>query len=216
MQQEDRCTVTTRAGNPCRNPRVPGLDVCTLHNPNRERGERCTALLKDRSSRCQNPPVAGSNVCRMHGAGTHKRVREGTRKDPNTANLKHGLRAKKLRGKIAERAKAYEERDAAELFNLKKQAASLHAALELADENGDLDAFAKIMAQLLRVTTQHHRLQKQGERMVPESEVIALISSLLTWTHELVVNSTIPREEIHKRLSGRLMEFARKLGGGTP
>lgn len=209
---EPKCTAITRAGQQCNNSREPGLDVCRLHKPDRDKSERCKARLKGGEAQCNNRPVNGFPVCRMHGAGTRKRVADGTRKDPSTAGLKHGLYATKARGKIAERAKAYAEADAAQLFNITSQAASLHGALDVADEAGDLDAYAKIMAQLLKVTQHYHKMQQAGAKVVPESEVVALISSVCTWVRELVLNGAIPREEIHQRLAGRLMEFARKLG----
>jgi hypothetical protein len=44
--------------------------------------KRCRAKCKATGERCRRPPVTGYAVCDKHGAGTRKRVENGTRKPP--------------------------------------------------------------------------------------------------------------------------------------
>jgi flagellar basal body-associated protein FliL len=50
--------------------------------PNGEKMRRCQAKSKQTGKQCKKPAVRGSSVCTSHGAGTRKRVKEGTKKPP--------------------------------------------------------------------------------------------------------------------------------------
>lgn len=173
---------------------------------------KCKAKSRRSGQQCRNWARNGFEVCRMHGVGGTKRVENGTRKDPTTVSIKHGLFVRQARGKLAQRAKGYEQEDAGELFDLKRQAAVLWASLELADEEGRHEDIARIVSALVRVTQVHQRAQVVGAKVVPESQVVGLVTATLGWLQEIVTDRDIPREEIPKQLAMRLMAFAQKLG----
>lgn len=54
---------------------------------------RCQARSKATQRQCGNPARKGFTVCSSHGAGTGKRERDGTRKNPKTAPITTGEHA---------------------------------------------------------------------------------------------------------------------------
>lgn len=49
---------------------------------------RCQAQSKRHKRQCTQPAARGTSVCSVHGAGTRKRVQDGTRGDPLLVNRK--------------------------------------------------------------------------------------------------------------------------------
>lgn len=91
---------------------------------------RCQARSKSTGEQCRQPAVRGYHVCRVHGAGTRKRVREGTRKPPGRPII-HGL---------------YSERQAATLRALYEEALALG---ELDDTDREVAALKAVVWYLL-------------------------------------------------------------------
>ncbi len=65
------------------------LEPCCDHL--RGHPPRCQAIVKSTGKQCKKAAVRGLRVCPNHGAGYPKRVKEGKRKDPMTASVKHRL-----------------------------------------------------------------------------------------------------------------------------
>jgi hypothetical protein len=66
--------------------------------PKTSRRQRCKAKSKQTGLQCKRWAVEGYEVCPVHGAGTKKRVKDGTRQPPG-APLKTGRYADKMRHK---------------------------------------------------------------------------------------------------------------------
>mgnify|MGYP001176331834 FL=1 len=98
-----------------------------------KQGPRCTAKSKRSGVQCRNFAVQGHHVCRMHGAGNPSRIKDGTRKDPRTANLKHGLYARSTVKRLGELVGEF-ERDQEQLYSVDTMMARLWAMLTRMDE----------------------------------------------------------------------------------
>jgi len=65
-----------------------------------QKARRCQAHTK-RGTRCKAAAVTGYDVCKTHGAGTHKRVKDGSRKPPGRPII-HGLYATRGTQRLSE------------------------------------------------------------------------------------------------------------------
>ena len=191
----------------------------------------CSAKSKRTGKPCRNYAVKGHSVCRMHGAGSPSRVKAGTRKDPRTAALKHGLYATKtveaLGGVVAE----FED-DLEQLYRLDTMQARLWALLlrlDAAEQSVDLDSLIpgegveedfrsqdaakdylsrvagieKILSQLMAGVRTKQRIEEKSDGAVSRQQVVAMLVMIASWVHEIATDESIPRAEISSVLVGK-------------
>lgn len=82
--------------NPTQKPTLTTKLERTITLGNGRTARRCQARAKRSGTQCKRPASAGYNVCHVHGAGTHKRLKEGTRKLPGRP-VTHGLYSDRTR-----------------------------------------------------------------------------------------------------------------------
>jgi len=173
----------------------------------------------------------------MHGAGTKKRVKEGTRKEPGTSALKSGLYAHKAHAQLQDTIGAYLKRKA-DLWNLNAVAARLWAALERADrieyaiditdlEQADGDERVDIAVDMLRrlqasvtildklgtLILGREKLLVSGSDTLTRGQVVAMFLQILNIVREVAGDSKVAREDIAVRVAERLEALAIQLDG---
>ena len=208
----------------------------TKQNPRRL---KCKGTVKNgdrKGQRCGKWARDGFTVCASHGAGTRKRVEEGSRKDPATAALKHGLYANRSGDRLKAGVADYLEH-ADELYRIDVIAARLWALLEQADALADsinadriaqvesdelltevnaavsrLNNVRAVLSELLRTILAHEKIRLGGVEAVTRAQIVGYLLTFAGWVHGLANDEAVPRTEIASRLLGRMQAHAELIG----
>ena len=209
--------------------------------PNRRR-LKCKATVKNgpqAGQRCSKWARNGFPVCASHGAGTRKRVEAGTRKNPATAALKHGLYAKRSGDRLQAGVAQYLEHTD-ELYRIDVIAARLWTLLEQADalaDSIDVERIAKlegeelvpevnaavarlnnvraVLSELLRTIVAHEKIRLGGVEAVTGAQVVGHLLTFAGWVHQIACDASVARTEIASRLLGRMQAHAELKGNAA-
>lgn len=180
---------------------------------------RCQA--KNRAGgQCSRPARRGVRVCSMHGAGTRKREHEGTRQNPRTAPITHGLTAQPdtleewggLEGSYKERVESY-RRDKAALRNLDELLARVWAVADIMGEKrpeaswslegGEsapplLDVLKILAASLEKVARIEWKIRQSSAPTLTIVQAKRLVRGVVELLHEFVPSESL--DECVRRL----------------
>lgn len=190
---------------------------------------RCQA--KNRAgNQCARPARNGSRVCSMHGAGTRKREEEGTRQNPETAPITHGLTAQPetldkwegLNRTLQERIDYYRS-NPTRLRDLDELLARLWAIADIVGERrpgtswslegGEsppplLDVMKGVAAALEKVARIEWKIRQSGAPTLTVAQAQRLLRGLVALLHEHV-----PLDRVDGAV-GALRKLAASIMGG--
>ena len=200
---------------------------------------KCKATVKNgerKGQRCGKWARDGFAVCASHGAGTRKRVKDGTRKDPAIAALKHGLYANRSGDQLKAGVADYLEH-ADELYRIDVIAARLWALLEQADVLADainaeriaelegdelltevnaavsrLNNVRGVLSELLRTILAHEKIRLGGVEAITKAQIVGYLLTFAGWVHGIASDEAVPRTEIASGLLTRMQAHVELVG----
>ena len=193
---------------------------------------RCQATTKSTGEQCERPARKGHRVCGAHGAGYAKREQNGTRKNPKTAPITHGLTAQPetleewagLHKDLQARIEHY-RRHPLELRNLDELLARLWAVADIVGESrpdisigehGEsppplLDVLKGVATALEKVARIEWKIRQSPAPTLTVHQARRLVKGVVELLHEFVSPDAL--DECIRRLT-RLGE--QLVGGSDP